>query len=80
MLIFYLRILKTEINMDTQKKISLGSALSVIAVTGIVLSAIFGWTSLVRPWGFLLGFVLGIASGLGVTLAIAGLLENRRSR
>ncbi len=45
----------------------------------MALSAILGWTSLVRPWGFLLGFVLGVAAGAGAALAIAGLLESRRS-
>ena len=62
--------------MNTQQKISLGSALASMAGTGIALSTIFGWTSLDRPWGFLVGFV----SGAGVVLAIAGLLENRRSK
>ena len=65
--------------MNTRQKISLGSALATIAGTGIALSAILGWTSLIRPWGFLQGLVLGVASGAGVALAIAGLLENRRS-
>ena len=65
--------------MNTRQKISLGSALATIAGTGIALSAILGLTSLIRPWGFLLGLVLGVASGAGVALAIAGLLENRRS-
>ena len=64
--------------MNTQQKISFGSALASIAGAGIALSAIFGWTSLVRPWGFLVGFVLGVAAGAGVVLAIAGLLEHRR--
>jgi predicted ABC-type sugar transport system permease subunit len=66
--------------MDTQKKLSLGSALAAIAGAGIALSAILGWTSLVRPWGFLVGFVLGVAAGAGVALAITGLLEHRRSK
>lgn len=65
--------------MNARQKTSLGSGLSAIAGAGIALSAIFGWTSLARPWGFLLGFVLGVAAGLGVALAIAGLLESRRS-
>jgi hypothetical protein len=43
-------------------------------------TAIFGWASLVRPWGFLRGFVLGVAAGTGAALAIAGLLELRRSK
>jgi len=66
--------------MNTQQKISLGSALASMAGTGIALSAIFGWTSLDRPWGFLVGFVLGVAAGAGVVLAIAGLLEHRRAK
>ncbi len=51
-----------------------------MAGAGITLTAIFGWASLVRPWGFLLGFVLGVAAGTGPALAIAGLLEIRRSK
>ncbi len=66
--------------MNPQQKISLGAALASLAGTGIALSSIFGWISLVRPWGFLIGFVFGIAAGAGVVLAIAGLLEHRRSK
>ena len=66
--------------MNTRQKISFGSALASIAGTGIALSAVLGWTSLQRPWGFLLGLLLGIAAGVGVALAIAGLFENRRSK
>jgi len=66
--------------MNTQQKISIGSALASISGTGIALSAIFGWSSLDRPWGFLVGFVLGVAAGAGVVLAITGLLEHRRSK
>jgi hypothetical protein len=65
--------------MNARQKTALGSALASIAGAGIALSAIFDWTSLTRPWGFLLGFALGLASGLGVALAIGGLLELRRS-
>ena len=65
--------------MNARKKISLGAALASIAGTGITLSAILGWVSLSRPWGFLLGLLLGVAAGVGVALAIAGLFENRRS-
>ena len=66
--------------MHTQQKIPLGAALASIAGTGIALSSIFGWTSLVRPWGFLVGFVLGVAAGAGVVMAIAGLLDHRRTK
>jgi hypothetical protein len=67
-------------SMDARQKTSLGSALATVGGAGIALSAILGWTSLVRPWGFLLGFVLGVAAGAGAALAIAGLLEYRRSQ
>ncbi|MEJ2318099.1 MAG: hypothetical protein P8Y10_13965 [Gemmatimonadales bacterium] len=64
--------------MDARQKTSIGSALAAMAGAGITLTAILDWTSLGRPWGFLLGFVLGVAAGAGAALAIAGLLELRR--
>ncbi len=67
-------------SMNAQQRISLGSALATLAGTGITLLAIFGWTSLGQPWSFLVGFVLGVAAGVGVVLAIAGLLECRQSK
>lgn len=66
--------------MNTRQKISLGSALASIAGAGIALFAILGWTSIARPWGFLLGLLFGIAAGAGVALALSGLKENRRSQ
>ena len=66
--------------MNPQQKISLGAALASLAGTGIALSSIFGWTSLVRPWDFLVGFVFGVAAGAGVVLAIVGLMEHRRAK
>ena len=63
--------------MDARQKTSIGSALAAMAGAGITLTAILGWTSLGRPWGFLLGFLLGFAAGAGAALAIAGLLELR---
>lgn len=63
--------------MDPRKKLGVGSALAAMGGAGLALSAILGWTSLVRPWGFLLGFVVGVAAGAGVPLAITGLLEHR---
>jgi F0F1-type ATP synthase assembly protein I len=66
--------------MNPQQKISLGAALASLAGTGIALSSIFGWTSLVRPWGFLIGFIFGMAAGAGVVLAIAGLIEHKRTK
>ncbi len=65
--------------MNTRQKISLGSALASVAGTGIALSAILGWMSLPRPWGFLLGLLFGVAAGAGVALVLAGLKDNRHS-
>jgi predicted ABC-type sugar transport system permease subunit len=63
--------------MSTQIKLGIGSVLSTFGALGIVLSLILEWTALPRPWGFLLGFVLGVATGLGVLLSIRGLIEYR---
>jgi predicted ABC-type sugar transport system permease subunit len=64
-------------NIKTQTKLALGSVMAVIAALGIVLSLFLGWTDAPRPWGFLLGFVVGVFAGLGATLALAGLIERR---
>jgi len=65
---------------STKKKLALGSFLTSTAGTGIILASIFGWSGSPRPWGFVLGFVLGILTGLGTTFIIAGLIEHRRQR
>jgi hypothetical protein len=67
-----------QISTSTQAKISIGSVLASIGALGIVLSPLLGWTAAPRPWGFLLGFVVGVLSGLGVTLVVSGLIERRR--
>ena len=64
--------------MSTQTKIALGSVLASSGALGIVLSLLLEWTAAPRPWGFLLGFVVGVAAGLGATLVITGLVERRR--
>jgi hypothetical protein len=65
-------------NIGTQTKIALGSALAGVGGLGIVLSVLLGWSAAPRPWGFLLGFVVGLLAGLGVALAVSGLVERRR--
>jgi predicted ABC-type sugar transport system permease subunit len=62
----------------TQTKIAVGSALSTLGALAIVLSLLLGWTEAPSPWDFLLGFVVGVVTGLGATLAVAGLVERRR--
>jgi predicted ABC-type sugar transport system permease subunit len=64
--------------MSKQVKLGIGSVLSTFGALGIVLSLILEWTAAPQPWGFLLGFVFGVAAGLGATLVITGLIEQRR--
>jgi F0F1-type ATP synthase assembly protein I len=64
---------------QTRAKIGGGSALAAVAVLGMVLSPILGWPSAPRPWGFILGFVIGVLAGLGATLTVSGLVERRRA-
>lgn len=63
--------------MTAQKKLALGSVLAVMGGAGMVLAIMFGWTSLARPWGFLLGLATGICAGLGCALAISGMLQKK---
>lgn len=65
--------------MKNQTKLGLGSVMSTFGALGIVLSLLLEWTAAPEPWGFLLGVVLGLAAGLGVTLVIAGLIEKKRN-
>lgn len=65
-------------NTITRKRMGAGSALATVSAAGIVLSAIFGWFGAPRPWGVLLGVVLGFMAGLGVTLAVTGMIQHRR--
>lgn len=67
-------------NISTQTKIGVGSALSTLGALAIVLSLLLEWTAAPSPWGYLLGFLVGVLTGLGATLAIAGLIERRRRR
>lgn len=67
-------------NMSTQTKLALGAVLSTLGALAIVLSLLLGWSEVPSPWDFLLGFVVGVVTGLGATLAIAGLIERRRGR
>lgn len=64
--------------MSNQIKLGLGSVLSTFGALGMVLSLLLEWTAAPEPWGFLLGFVFGVAAGLGATLVIIGLIEQRR--
>jgi len=64
--------------MSTQTKLALGAVLSTLGALAIVLSLLLGWSEVPNPWDFLLGFSVGVVTGLGATLAVAGLIERRR--
>ena len=65
-------------NTIAQTRMAAGSALATVSAAGIILSAILGWFGAPRPWGLLLGLVLVLMAALGVTLALAGMIEYRR--
>lgn len=65
---------------STSTKLGLGALLSTLGALILVLSILLEWTALTRPWGFLLGFFVGIITGLGVTLSLAGLIERRKRK
>jgi len=62
---------------DSQQKLGFGSVLAVIGAFGIVAGPLFGWSSIDRPWSFLLGFLFGVMAGIGVALGISGLIDRR---
>ena len=64
--------------MDWRTKTGVGALLGIIGALGIILGPSLGAADLGRPWSFLVGFVMGILAGMGVTLAISGLLDRRR--
>lgn len=69
---------KTLKGMSAQAKMGLGAALAALGALAIVLSLFLGWSEAAGPWDFLLGFVTGVVTGLGATLAVAGLIEHGR--
>jgi hypothetical protein len=65
-------------SMSTQTKIALGSVFAALGALAIVLSLLLEWTA-PSPWDLLAGFVVGVITGFGATLAVAGLVERRRA-
>jgi FtsH-binding integral membrane protein len=68
-----------EVRMRTRTKTALGSFLATFGALGVVLSAVLGWAAQ-RPWSFVFGFAAGLSAGLGTALALAGLVERKRSK
>jgi len=65
--------------MNTRAKTGIGAALACLGALGFVIGPALGLADLARPWSFLIGFVVGIVAGLGATVAVAGLIEMRKS-
>ena len=64
--------------MKNRTQLAVGAVLATAGGLGIVLSLILDWTSLERPWSFLVGFVFGLAAGVGTALAVVGLCVHRK--
>ena len=66
--------------MKSEKKLGLGSVFAIIGTAGIIIGPLLGFSELARPWSFILGFVFGVLAGMGVSLAISGLLDRRKEK
>jgi hypothetical protein len=71
------RAQKEGFSVKSNAKMALGAVLATFGGASVVLFPLLGWSSIGRPWSFLLGFVVGIASGAGAALALFGLFERR---
>lgn len=54
--------------------------MAILGGLGMALGPALGVTSLGEPWSFIAGFVDGIVTGIGVVLAVSGLIQVRRAR
>lgn len=66
--------------MKLEKELSIGAFLGTVGSVGIIISILFGAPDLARPWSFLVGFTVGVVTGIGVVLSLHGLIERRRGK
>jgi hypothetical protein len=66
-------------SMEARMKCGVGAVLATLGGMAAVLAPTLGVTALERPWSFLAGFVVGLVGGLGVGLALFGLIELKRT-
>ena len=64
--------------MTSAKKLTIGIIFAILGGAGIILGPLLGFTELARPWSFILGFLFGVMTGIGVALAFFGLYEMRK--
>jgi hypothetical protein len=65
---------------EPRTKLAVGSVLAILGGIGMAIGPFLGATELGRPMSFLIGFMVGVVSGVGVAIAVAGLLEQRSQR
>ncbi|MBU7014608.1 MAG: hypothetical protein HXS52_01300 [Theionarchaea archaeon] len=66
--------------MKSEHKMSIGAVMASIGSLVLVLSLLVGPMDLGRPLDFLMGFGVGLCTGLGLVLSINGLIERRREK
>lgn len=64
--------------MRAVKKLTAGVIFAILGAPGIILGPFLGFSELARPWSYILGFIFGIMTGIGVALTIFGLQEMRK--
>jgi hypothetical protein len=64
--------------MNPTKKLRIGAFLALLGGAGVIFGPLLGFTELVKPWSFILGFIFGVMTGIGVALALFGLYEMRK--
>ncbi len=62
----------------TRTQLAVGTVLATFGALGMVLGAVLGAGSLGRPWAFIAGFLVGVATGLGCVLVVDGVATLRR--
>ncbi len=65
---------------EPRTKLAVGSVLAILGGIGMAIGPFLGASDLGRPTSFLVGFMVGVVAGVGVALAVSGLLEQRSLR
>jgi hypothetical protein len=63
--------------LTAERRLGIGSLLSIVGAVGIVLIPLLDWTRIESPWVFWLGFLFGVSAGSGVALVVSGLIGRR---
>ena len=59
------------------RMMSIGACLGVLGGIGMSLAPTMGATELARPWGFVVGLLVGLCTGAGAALTVGSLIERR---